>query len=206
MNFDKFSQLVREYPVINAQLLKLLGIYSHSTRVQLGRWQKNNKVIKLRKNLYLLNPQYRQIKPSRAFLSKEIYGPSYVSLEYALSFYGLIPERVSDVTCVTTKKTAHFENRFGKFFYQHIKPAAFTGFVEQIDELKLKYFIAVPEKAVVDFIYLNKNRFNKDFEAELEESFRFQNADTLDKSKLIRFSELFANDKVKRIVKQVTKL
>lgn len=87
------------------------------------------------------------------FIAKEIYSPSYVSLEYALSIYGLIPERVVDVTSVTTKKPIEFKNKLGVFIYQHIKENCFTGFIEKEDENGLVYFIATPEKAVADFLY-----------------------------------------------------
>ena len=80
-------------------------------------------------------------------------------MEYALNFYGLIPEKVADLTSVTTKKTTRFSAQEGTFIYQHIKPGAFRGFKTFKDEANLTFFMALPEKAVVDFIYLNLEKF-----------------------------------------------
>ena len=206
MKFDDFRKKTGKFPLINVQTLKLEDIFSHSLRVQLLRWQKRKKIIALRKNLYILNSEDRRINPSRLYISNQIYSPSYVSLEYALSIYGLIPEKVTDVTCITTKKTAEFENDLGRFVYQHIKVSCFAGFVEQKDEAHLPYFIAVPEKAVVDFIYLNLNRFQKNYGEVLTESFRFQSLESLKRSKLLYYAKLFKTRKLLAVIKELTSL
>ena len=122
--------------------------------------------------------------------------PSYVSLEYALNFYGLIPEHVLDVTSVTSRKTARFVNELGTFIYQHIKVNAFRGFKAIRDDYKLTYFIAEPEKAVIDFLYLNLDKIKESDKDIFEESFRFQNVETLSQEKIICLSKLFGNDKL----------
>ncbi|MDO8734122.1 MAG: hypothetical protein Q7K21_03070 [Elusimicrobiota bacterium] len=140
------------------------------------------------------------------FIAKEIYSPSYISLEYALSIYGLIPERTLDITSVTAKKTAKFENKLGTFVYQHIKENCFTGFIEKKDEADLAYFIATPEKAVADFLYLNKNRFDKNYTDILKESFRFQNTGSLNKRKFKFYVKLFSSRKLSQIAEAFLKL
>jgi len=72
-----------------------------------------------------------------------------VSTIYALGYYDLIPEKVIDVTSVTTKKTAKFTNPFGTFIYQHLKTSLFFGFKEIEDENGFPVLIAEPEKAVL---------------------------------------------------------
>jgi len=201
MKYEKFRAKVKNLPIIDIRYLKLAGEYDHTFKIQLQRWQKKGKVIKLKRGLYVLNSEDRKDNLSRLFISKELYGPSYVSLEYALSFYGLIPEKVVDISCVTTKKTMSFENAMGKFIYQHIKEKYFTGFSEQRDDSNFAYFIATPEKAVVDFLYLNQNRFSGDYKRVLLESFRFQNTDILDKTKMVNYTELFFSSKLEKIIK-----
>lgn len=71
------------------------------------------------------------------------------------------------------------------------------------DEAGLPYYMALPEKALVDFIYLNQKHFTGDYKSELTESFRLQNTDKLNKKKLINYVKLFANPKITAIVKQV---
>ena len=73
------------------------------------------------------------------------YTPSCVSLEYALGFYGLIPERVVEVTSITTKKTLRITNPVGRFSYQHVTTSAFRGFKITKDENGMDVFIAEPE-------------------------------------------------------------
>lgn len=201
MRYEEFKTYIKDIPIITNQYLHLTGLYNNNLRIQLRRWTKKGKIVKLRRGIYILNQEDRKLEPSRLFLSAELYRPSYVSLDYALSFYGLIPEKVADITCVSTKKTIHFENMFGKFTYQHVKRICFTGFIEQKDEAELPFFIATPEKAIVDFLYLNQRNINGDYKEILLESFRFQNLDTINKSKLISYSKLFSSKKLMRIIK-----
>ena len=164
---------------------------------QLNRWRKQGLLLQLRRGLYIFGRGERKIEPSRSYLAGQLYQPSYVSLEYALSRYGLIPERVADVTSVSTKKTARFINDFGTFIYQTVKPAAFRGFVSDKDEAGLPYFIAEPEKAVADFVYLNLARITPGAaEKTLLESFRFQNLGSLKKNKVAAYFGLFNNKKM----------
>ena len=200
MQYGVFRSNVKNLPLISREFLRLITSEEKGFSVQLNRWQDAGKVIKLRKGLYILNEDDRKINPSRLFISKELYRPSYVSMEYALSCYGFIPERVTDITCITSKKTAVFQNAFGKFIYQHLNQTCFTGFIEAEDEAGLKYFIARPEKAVVDFLYLNQHRFRNNYQSILMESFRFQNTGTLNKQMLTKYAELFHSQKLKRII------
>ena len=73
------------------------------------RLLKTGKIIRIKKGLYVFGESYRRGPVSRTLLANLIYGPSYVSREYALGFYGLIPERVEEVTSMTTKKNKEFE-------------------------------------------------------------------------------------------------
>jgi hypothetical protein len=121
-------------------------------------------------------------------------------LEYALSFYGLIPEAVMTITSVTTNKTAIIKNAEGVFTYQHIKQSAFRGFNEIKDNEGFLYFIAEPEKAVVDFLYLNLSKFDKnDFDI-FENSYRFQNLTALSVKKLKMYASLFENKKLMTVI------
>jgi hypothetical protein len=145
----------------------------------------------------VLNRDDRKINPSKPFIASQLLSPSYVSLEYALYFYGLIPERVKDLTSVTTRKTATFENEFGRFVYRHIKLECFCGFMEEKDENNLPFFIAEKEKALVDFFYLNLGDLSYDIQI-FEDSYRIRKDPEIDIDKLIHFAELF---KVKRLIR-----
>ena len=163
---------------------------------------KKGLIIALRRGLYVLNKNDRKVDVDRNYMANVLYGPSYVSLEYALNFYDLIPEKVMDITSVTTRKTAHFNNEFGDFIYQHIKAEAFRGF-KRTGEGRDLFFMAEPEKAVVDFLYLNLGRFKADARQLLEHSYRFQNIEDLNKRRLAELARLFHNKKLTRVVKDL---
>jgi len=202
MRFDEFKTKVKDLPLLTIPSLRLLLGNGQAVKNQITRWQKSGKILRLRRGIYILNEADRKLNPSRAFIAGELYHPSYVSTEYALSFYGLIPERSADVTSVTSKKTAFFSNAYGKFVYQNIRNSCFAGFEEIKDEAGLTYFMALPEKALADFLYLNLNRFSGDSGPALTDSFRFQNTGILRKKILYRYGELFANNKLMALLKQ----
>jgi len=199
MNYMEFKNKVQNLPVIVSKDLVVSRGKEQSLLNQLYRWQRKGLIIKLKKGMYLLNKNDRKVDPSRVFLACQIYSPSYISLEYALSFYGLIPERVADITCVTTRKTTRFKNELGNFIYQHIKPLAFRGFVAMKDDAGFTFFIAEAEKAVVDLFYLNLSSINLGKPELFTEYFRFQNTEELKSERIIQLAAAFRNTKLTRL-------
>lgn len=203
MRYSEFKNRCQDLPLIQTRDIFRFDTQSGGKQTvfnQLNRWQERKWVVKLKRGLYLLNPNDRKIHPSRSFLANQLYSPSYISLEYALNFYGLIPEKVVDITSVTTKKTNIFKNEEGSFIYQHIKKEAYAGFRSLTDEEGLTFFMAHPEKAMVDFLYLNLSRFDSDAQNVFKESFRFQNMEILRNDKLLEYTKLFHNKKLTRLV------
>jgi len=196
MKYLEFKNAVMEFPLISSTHIFTMGKGARTLKNQLVECQKKGLVIKLKKGLYILNEKDRKFEPSRIFLANSLYSPSYVSTIYALGYYDLIPEKVVDVTSVTTKKTAKFTNSFGTFIYQHLKTNLFFGFKEFEDENGFPVLIAEPEKAILDFIYLNLKDFKDKDEDIFVLSYRFQNLDILKKRKLIDFAEKFENKEI----------
>lgn len=195
MNFGQFRREYEGLPLIKTRAIVLPagGETVQSMRNQVSRWKNRGLLIELKRGVFILDENDRKVFPSRFFFANQLNWPSYVSLESAFARYGLIPETVKDVTSVGTKKTTSFRNPLGKFVYQHIKPEAFKGYRSFKDEAGLDVFIAEPEKAVVDFLYLNLNRFKKASRDVFRESYRFQNTDILNCRKIIIFASLFKN-------------
>ena len=83
------------------------------------------------------------------------YGPSYISFEYALAHYGLIPETVYTITCATFKKKKKktYETMFGTFIYRDVPSDAFPLELKVVKEKEYFYRIAEPEKALCDKLY-----------------------------------------------------
>ncbi len=126
---------------------------SHARRF-VGQLMKRGHVIRIKKGLYVWGQDVDPAPFSNEILANLIYGPSYVSLEYALSFYGLIPERVATVTSVTFKKTKTFATPVGQFSYEHINQEAYAAGIRLQIEGQQSFLIATPEKALLDVIAL----------------------------------------------------
>lgn len=191
MKYIDFKNKFKDFPLISSSQLNNLTSSPQVLKNQLTTWQKKGLIIKLKKGLYILNKDDRKVSPSRIFLANQIYSPSYVSCEYALAFYNLIPERVFEITSVTSRKTTYFENELGIFKYHNIKLSGFFGYEQQVDENDLNILIASPEKAVLDFFYFNLRRLKGELPEVFEQSFRFQNVSKLGKRNLIKFAKEF---------------
>jgi len=195
MKFQEFKQKVLGFAIISTSHLNSLGENPQMLRNQLTQWQERGLVIRLRKGLYLLAEHDRRFTPSRIFLANQLYQPSYVSSEYAMGFYDLIPERVADVTSVSPKKTTSFENQFGRFIFQHVKQTCFQGYTILQDENNWTVFIAEPEKALMDYFYLNSSLFGNKIE-EVFDSLRLQNLRLLRAKKIKEYASIFCSKKL----------
>ena len=193
MNFAQFKDRFSDLSYIPGRFAMASVENRQVMRNQLTRWQKKGLLIQLKRGVYVLNKNDRKVNPSRFFFANQLLWPSYVSLESALGHYGLIPEAVMDVTSVTSKKTSRFKNLLGEFIFQRIKPAAFRGFRSYKDEAGLDVFIAEPEKAVIDFLYLNLRKFKTGAKSVFKESYRFQNTELLSPRKVLLWARLFEN-------------
>lgn len=182
------------FPIFSSTHFSYFNLDNETFKVQFSGWLKKGLVIRLKGGLYILNEADRKIHPSRIFLANSLYSPSYVSTFYALGHYDLVPEKVVDITSVTTKKTAKFENPFGTFIYQKIKSSLFFAFTEARDENDFPVFIAEPEKAVLDFFYLNLKELKNKNEDIFSLSYRFQNLEILKRNKLLSYARRFKNE------------
>lgn len=130
-------------------------------RNNLKRWMDKGLLIRLRQEWYAF-PEMLQRPDFSRYIANRIYRPSYISLHTALSLYGMIPEAVTDITSVTTLKTARFENSFGQYTYQNIKQELFFGYKPVplainkafADTPQQSWLLAHPEKALLDLLYL----------------------------------------------------
>lgn len=136
-------------PVSSATLNDILSGYSSpAMKVQLA--EKKGELIGLKRGLYVVSPDDTGKNFSLGLVANHIYGPSYVSLEYALRHYGLIPEAVYTVTSITTRHTRSFENSLGRFSYRCVSATWFPIGVTTELENGVRYMIATPEKALCD--------------------------------------------------------
>jgi len=134
-------------------LLVALGDYAHP-RDKISDLLHKGIIIRVKKGLYVFGNGARQAPYSTEILANLIYGPSYISLDYALQYYGLIPERVEGVTSVTTGRSRRFLTPVGLFIYRMIPIRAFQIGMDRVEIGDGRAFlIATPEKALADKIY-----------------------------------------------------
>ncbi len=152
MDFLTFKE--RMYPMGCFNINQVLLWEKDFDRNNLTRWCRRGLLVKLR-NQYYAFPEYRQVPDFSRYVANRIYAPSYISLHSALSFYGMIPEEVVQLTSVTTLKTARFENDFGTFHYQNVKTPFYFGFEIKTIQSGRGLLFATPEKALLDLLYLN---------------------------------------------------
>lgn len=151
MDFIDFQRKFSKYAIFSlSEIRKSIRGFN---RIQIDRWEKKGYLMKIKKGFYTFSDQ--TIDQSFSFLvANRIYHPSYISLEKALKYYNLIPEEVFQITSVSTKKATTFDTPVGNFGYHHISPKLFWGY-RLIKDNDLKFLIAEPEKAVLDYLYFN---------------------------------------------------
>ena len=134
-------------------------------RNNLTRWTKKGYLVRLRQGYFAFS-EYKNKPDYSLYFANRIYRPSYISLHTALAFYGIIPEAVVQISSVTSLKTASFANDFGEYSYNNVKENLMFGYglKPMADNRTIQF--AVPEKALLDLLYLYPFYNN---EQELEE-------------------------------------
>lgn len=174
---------------------------------------KKGVLIRVKKGLYVFGPDFARRPYSREILANLIYGPSCVSLQYALSHYGLIPERAVVVTSITSKRDKRFDTPAGRFRYRYLHPSKFAVGVrrEQVDG-ESAFLIATREKALADLLVLETRGFRPNNSGELLEHL-IENLrcdeealSGLDKNHIEEIAALYKNAKVSLLVRALEKI
>ncbi|MHB1322904.1 MAG: type IV toxin-antitoxin system AbiEi family antitoxin domain-containing protein [Coriobacteriia bacterium] len=153
MKFSELLDIAAGRPVFSSALLRAGAIDEVDLGRQLSRWVASGKLLQLRRGVYALAGQYRSRPPRHFEIANLLERPSYVSLESALSYHGVIPETVFVTTSVTTARAGEFDTPLGRYGYRHVAPALFWGYVT-VTIGGAEVLVARPEKALLDLIYL----------------------------------------------------
>lgn len=150
-----FKYLIK--PFINAPLsrqvvLDVLKDYKRPND-KISELIKTGDLIPLKKGLYVAGTKTDLVAPEPFLIANHLWGPSYVSLESAMSYWGLIPERVYEVNSITTKLSKKYKTPLGRFSYRSM-PLPYYSFGIRSIELSPGQIalIATPEKALCDKI------------------------------------------------------
>lgn len=138
--------------------------------------EKSGQIIRLKRGLYVVDPEISGKTISTELIANHLYGPSYVSMLYALRYYGLIPESVYMVQSLTVKHSRMFENRFGQFKYVCCPSDYFSIGLTQVNSDNCSFVMASPEKALCDHLVYTSGlnfRYKKELIDYLEYDLRF---------------------------------
>lgn len=196
MRWQQLHPIVNKYPLFETSLLMAGNVTRQQAQRRLSDWARMGKVIQLRRGIYTLPDK----NPHPFVVANHLVKGSYVSLQMALSYYHLIPEYVAVVTSVTTTRPGRWANKLGRFTYRHITPNLFFGITYRHlvnDEFA---YIATPEKALLDLIYLRPRGDTVDY----IESLRLQNLEILDTERLCQLAKQTGKPKLQRAAHIIT--
>ena len=177
MNYLSFRQKMYEFACFNVN--QIYAWEPHFDKNNLTRWLKKGLLIRLKQGFYTFS-EYKNKPGFSYYFANRIYKPSYISLHTALSFYGIIPEAVVQITSVTSLKTTIFKNDFGEYSYKTVKNNLMFGYDLKQHSNKTVLKLAKPEKALLDLLYLYPfyNTTQEMRELRFDEDFLYDNLDT----------------------------
>ena len=202
MKFDELLACVSKQPFFETGLLLAGAVDPADVRRQLSRWGQAGRVIQLRRGLYALAAPYQQNPPHPFLIANSLRPGSYVSLQSALAYYGLIPEYVAQTISVTTQRPARWRNALGDFRFQHLAPHLFFGYQQVSFTSGQDAFIALPEKALLDLVHLTPDGDDPAYLAGL----RLQNLEHLNSQRLQTLAGRAGKPKWLRAAAQVSAL
>jgi len=162
---------------------------------------KNGEILNVRRGLYCLAPKFQKNVISVYGLAEHIYGPSYISLESALSYHGWIPEAVYSCTSVSLGNAKEFSTPLGLYSYQRIPQHILYFDVQRYaDKNGNIFFMASPLKALVDYVYIHKVKWDKVFDVFQSLRIEYEHFYNIDISKLKELKENYFNKRVKSFI------
>ena len=201
MEFERLLEIIGDEPVFESALLLAGNINPANVRLQLSRWTKSGRINQLRRGLYAIAPPYQKIQPHPFLVANRLQRASYVSLQSALSYYGLIPEVLHVTTSVTAGRPQRLTTPLGEFEFRRIHRRLVRGY-RMTDLGGQQALVALPEKALLDLVYLQPDGDDPVYLHEL----RLQNLERLDLVVLQKQAEAFGTPKLERAVKVISGL
>jgi predicted transcriptional regulator of viral defense system len=202
MEFQRLLEIAGNEPIFETGLLLAGDVSQAEVQRQLSRWTEAGKLYQLRRGVYALAPPFQKTQPHPFTVANHLMRGSYVSCQSALSYYSLIPEYTPVTTSVTTGRAGQWNTPLGSYTYRRIQTKLLHGY--RLIEVggDQSAFVAIPEKALLDLIYLQPGGDAPDYLAEL----RLQNLDRLNLAELDLLAERIDSPKLCRAAAHVRKL
>lgn len=168
---------LKDFGNIPFRLSALEAVYPEirDIRVKAARLEDSGEIIRLKRGFYVVNPKVSGVRLNDFLIANHLYGPSYVSMQSALRYYGLIPETVYEVQSLATGLAKSFTNSLGTFRYIHCPSEYYSIGVTSVMEQNISFMIASPEKALCDLIMFTPKlnlRYTNEIRAYLDEDIR----------------------------------
>jgi len=199
MKFEELKTIVANEPLFATSFLFAGDVSPAKIRLQFSRWTKAGRLHQLRRGLYSLAPPWRQVEPHPFLVANRLQRGSYVSLQSALAFHGVIPEHVPVVTSVGSGRPEVIENPLGTYLFQHISTELQFGYSRVEVAPNQLAFVSSPEKALLDLIYLTPGADSPDYLKEL----RLQNPDAINSTTLGEMAARTGKPKLIRAAQRV---
>lgn len=193
---------------IDFAVLKSIFPDHKSIHNKVSELEKSGALIRLKKGMFVVSPNKSGKLLSLELIANHLYGPSYVSLQSALRYYGLIPESVYIVQSMTIKHSREFKNSLGRFNYTQCTKPYFSIGITQETNNNTTFLIARPEKALIDLIIHTPKlnlRFQKDILTYLEDDLRL-NMEAFFKMDSQIFEQCLPVSKKKDIISNILKI
>ncbi|MES2614125.1 MAG: hypothetical protein V4591_01785 [Bdellovibrionota bacterium] len=204
---QKISNQFQNLPhsqMTDMELGALLGGSLNSRYSKIKRLVEQGKLLHIRRGLYCLTKEFGYTKKPHPFeLAQFIYGPSYISLESALSYHQLIPEAVYTITSACSKRSKEFQTPIGVFSFSHLPSDSLYTEVDLVNSSEVQFFIAKPWKAICDYVFCYKKDWTN-----MEPLFESLRIDEEDLPELLYnereiLNDYYKNTRIKRFLKGV---
>ena len=180
MKWKSLLALVGDEAVFRSALLLAGNVSASQVRLQLSRWVKAGRLLRLRRGVYALAPPWRNVEPHPFLVANTLQRGSYVSLQSALAFHGVIPEYVPVVTSAGPGRPETVHNPLGAFQFSHLSTGLLFGYTRLEAAPRQFAFVACPEKALLDLVHLTPGADSPEYLGEL----RLQNVDVMNRQVL----------------------
>ena len=166
---------------------------------------RDEKLIHLKKGLYFIGKPFKTALPNLFEIAQRIYGPSYISLESALSYHNWIPEAVYTVTSVCPKRNNHFMTSLGVFNYSHVPNKNFYMSVERVESEAGTFLMATPIKALADYVYVYRKLWHNFEDVSLDLRVEMENIRSIDKQEIELLVKNYPSRRVGTFLKKLLK-
>lgn len=188
--------------VESGQLKPLLQDYTNPDDF-ISRMVRAGELIRLKNGFFLITEKIEEAPPPYEQIANLLYGPSYISFEWALSYYKMIPEGVYVVTCATATKSKIYTTPIGTFDYTSLSHYRYAIGIDQKENEAGRFLIATPEKALADLIHLKSKKLEgKELLADLIEARRIDQdiLKNLSKSHLMEIADNYRSKAVLNLI------